>query len=84
MGKIHKKIHHLYGQVCQVIKYQQLQLFKGIWKKNSSTFRNQIADELNAFLELDKINYTNFKEGLPNNKKDFVCLVVAFFWMKII
>ena len=38
-----------------------------------------MADELNAFfLELDKINYTNLKESLLNNKKDFVCLLVAF------
>ena len=47
-------------------------------KENSSTVRNQIADELNVFLELDKINYTNLKESLLNNKKDFICLVVAF------
>ena len=47
-------------------------------KKSSSTIRNQIADELNAFLELDRIDYTNLKESLLNNKKDFVCLVVAF------
>ena len=47
-------------------------------KKTFSTVRNQIADELNAFLELDKINYTNLKESLLNNKKDFVCPVVAF------
>lgn len=47
-------------------------------KKTSSTVRNQIADELNAFLELDKINYTNLKESLLNNKKDFICPVVAF------
>ena len=47
-------------------------------KKTSSTVRNQIADEPNALLELDKINYTNLKEGLLNNKKDFICLVVAF------
>ena len=33
---------------------------------------------LNAFLELDKINYTNLKESLLNNKKDFLCPVVAF------
>ena len=46
--------------------------------KISSTLRNQIADELNAFLELDKINYTNLKESLLNNKKDSVCPVVAF------
>ena len=38
-------------------------------KKYSSTVRNQIADELNAFLELDKINHTNLKESLDNNKK---------------
>ena len=48
------------------------------YKKTSSTVRNQIADELNAFLELDKIDYTNLKESLLNNKKDFVCPVVAF------
>ena len=47
-------------------------------KKYSSTVRNQIADELNAFSELDKINYTNLKKYLLNNKKDFVCPVVAF------
>ena len=38
----------------------------------------QIADELNTFLELDKINYTNLKESLLNNKKEFVCPVDAF------
>ena len=38
-------------------------------KKTSDTVRNQIADELNVFLELDKINYTNLKESLINNKK---------------
>ena len=42
-------------------------------KKTSSTVRNKIAD-----LELDKINYTNLKESLLINKKDFVCSVVAF------
>ena len=47
-------------------------------KKPSSTVRNQIADEFNAFLELDKINYTNLKECLLNNKKDFVCSLEAF------
>ena len=30
------------------------------------------------FLELDKINYTNLKESLLNNKKDIVCSVVVF------
>ena len=35
---------------------------RNIFKKNSSTVRNQIADEHNAFLELDKINYTNLKK----------------------
>ena len=44
-------------------------------EKTSSTIRNQISDELNAFLELDKINYTNLKESL-HIKKNFV-------WMKI-
>ena len=73
-----QKIHHLYGQVCQLDKYQHPQLFKGIQKKTFSTVRNQIADKFNAFLELDKINHTNLKESLLNNKKDFVCLVVAF------
>ena len=33
---------------------------------------------LMLFLELDKINHTNLKESLLNNKKDFVCPVVAF------
>ena len=33
---------------------------------------------LMVFLGLDKINYTNLKESLINNKKDFVCPVVAF------
>ena len=47
-------------------------------KKNSSTVRNQIADELDDFLELGKINYTNLKENLLNNKKDFVYTVVVF------
>ena len=47
-------------------------------KKTSSTVRNKIVDELNAFLELDQINYTNLKESLLKNKKDFVCPVVAF------
>ena len=47
-------------------------------KKTSSTVRNQIANKLNAVLELDKINYTNLKESLLNNKKDFACPVVAF------
>ena len=47
-------------------------------KKTSSPVRNQIADGLSAFLELDKINYTNFKESLLNDQKDFVCPVVAF------
>ena len=47
-------------------------------KNTSSIVRNHIADELNAFLELDKINYTNLKENQLNNKKDFVCPVVAF------
>ena len=46
-------------------------------KNPASTVRNQIADELNAFLELYKINYTNLKENLLNSKKDFVCPVVA-------
>ena len=48
------------------------------YKKTSSTVRNQIADELNPFLQLDKINYSNLKETLLNNKKDFVCPVVVF------
>ena len=77
MEKYVQKIHHLYGQVCQVIKYQHPHLFKE-YKKTSSAVRNQIADELNVFLELDKINYTYLKESLLNNKKDFVCPVVAF------
>ena len=47
-------------------------------KNTSSTVRNQITDELNAFLELDKMNYRNLKENLLNNKKDFLCPVVAF------
>ena len=47
-------------------------------KKNSCTVRNQIADELNAFLELNKNNYTNLKESLLNNKKEFERPVVAF------
>ena len=34
--------------------------------------------ELMFLLELDKINYTNLKESLITNKKDFVCLVGAF------
>ena len=46
--------------------------------KPPSTVTNQIGDKLDAFLELDKIHYTNLKECLLNNKKDFVCLVVAF------
>ena len=33
---------------------------------------------MNAFLKLDKVNFTNLKEDLINNKKDFVCPVVAF------
>ena len=33
---------------------------------------------LELFLALDKIIYTNLKENQLNNKKDFVCLVVAF------
>ena len=51
---------------------------RNIKQKKPSNVRNQIADELNAFLELDKINYTNLKESLLNNKKDFVWKVVAF------
>ena len=30
MEKYIQKIYHLYGQVCQVVKYQLPQLFKGI------------------------------------------------------
>ena len=33
---------------------------------------------MNAFLELDKINYIDLKESLINNKKDFVCSFVTF------
>ena len=51
---------------------------RNIFKKTSSTVRNQIANDLNAFLDLDKINFTDLKESLLNNKKDFICPVVAF------
>ena len=35
--------------------------------------------KMNAFLELDNINHTNFKENLINHKKKkTVCSVVAF------
>ena len=78
MEKYVQKIEYPYGQECQVVKYQQPQLFKGISKKSSSTVRNQIADKLNAFLKLDKINYTNLKESLLNNKKDILWPAVAF------
>ena len=30
MEKYVQKIHYLYAQVCQVVKYQYSQLFKGI------------------------------------------------------
>ena len=60
--------------MCPVVKYQNPHLFKGILKKTSRTVRNQIADELNAFLELHKINYTNLKESLLNNKKKKLCM----------
>ena len=33
---------------------------------------------MNAFLELNKINYTNLKERQINNKKELACQVVAF------
>ena len=47
-------------------------------KKSFCTAQNQIDDKMNNFLELNKINYTNLKESLINNKKDFVYPVVAF------
>ena len=46
-------------------------------KKILSTARNKIDDIMNVFLELYNINYTNLKENLINNKRDFVCPVVA-------
>ena len=51
---------------------------KGHKKKTSSIAWNQIEGKINAILELDKINYTNLKESLINNKKDIVGPVVAF------
>ena len=35
--------------------------------KKLKYFRNQIVDELNAFLELGKIDYTNLKESRLNS-----------------
>ena len=50
---------------------------RDIKKTNSILAWNQI-DEVNAFLRLDKTNCTNLKESLINDKKDFVCPVLAF------
>ena len=69
MEKYVPKIHNLYVQVCQVVKYQHPQLFIEIFKKNPP---RQLEVKLLTnlmFLELDKINYTNLKESQLNNKK---------------
>ena len=49
-------------------------------KKISSITRNQNDDEINAFLELHKINYVNLKENLINNKKEYVSSHRIFEW----
>ena len=50
------RIHHLFGQACFQVAYQDLLLLHEVQKKTSMEVRNSNPDELNSFREMDKVS----------------------------
>ena len=48
------------------------------YRKTLKMLEIKFAEEMNIFLRIRLINYTNLKESLINSKKDFVSPFVTF------